>query len=109
MGYLKMVDKEKLGNTPGNMINRPAASSTINRRYKKLLGRSMWFKEDPKNKTGNTSCNKPWQHGNRVGKPGNKAAKPEAVSFVPHTPGGELKKLVQDAEHVANGNNKVGN
>ena len=104
-GYLKKVDKEQQSSDPGNMVNRPSASSVISRRYKKLIGKSMWFKEQPKNKGNSTDSNRPAHIGNKIG---NRKAKPEAVLFVPHTPGGALKKLVQEVEAVANAGNKVG-
>ena len=58
---------------------------------------------------GHTHCVKrmrpsPSPTGNRQ-----KNVKPESVLFVPHTPGGALKKLVQEAEILANGgSNKIG-
>ena len=47
-GYLRMVDNENQGG------NRLATTSSASRRYKKLLGRSNWFKDKPNNNAGNT-------------------------------------------------------
>ena len=45
------------------------------------------------------------KHGNKEQRP---PPPPESVLFVPHTPGGELKRQVQEAENIANGIGKVG-
>ena len=41
-GYMRMLDIEANG---GNKVNRDGAGNTTSRRYKKLLGKTVWFKQ----------------------------------------------------------------
>ena len=88
-GYYKMVKTEEEG---GRRVNRPRWEGAGERRYKKLGGKANWFKRKAKNeklvgKKGGT-C-KP---------PGPKEGEIETVMFVPHTPAGELARLLQEAD-----------
>ena len=107
-GYCNMVKEEEAG---GRKVNRPRWEGAGARRIKKLGGKSNWFKKKNKQIAVNIST-----VGDRLGlRPecGNRNARKttkksgkerittqeiETVMFVPQTPGGELAKLLQEAD-----------
>ena len=98
----------------GQEIYRLAHSTTRAREYKKLLGKETWYKEQEHDKepaqewltTKNLASQRvpePWDK-NQQGRKDKKShtSKNEhpvvSVMFVPHTPGGELAKLLRENE-----------
>ena len=90
-GYLRMVRDEADG---GRRVNRPRQDGEAERRYKRLAGKSTWFKGS---KRGANKENKPRKRrGPARGKGLTKEI--DTVMFVPHTPGDVLAKRLQEAE-----------
>ena len=103
-GYGRKVKEEVEGRQP--TINRPAHIGARGRRLKALIGRATWFqksrKEDPRTTTNTSS--RTTANRRQMTQPG----KPESVLFVPHTPGGELRKLIQAEEDKVMGGARFG-
>ena len=102
-GYGRMIQGELKGT---GKVNRPEHMGRIARRHKHLLGKGSWFR-----KTGGD----PNQESTSLGIKGRQSknkkptgAKPETVLFVPHTPGGALKKILQQVDGQVMGDNPYG-
>ena len=94
-GYMNMVRTEAEG---GRKVNRPRWEGARTRRYKKLGAKSNWFKKSKKSKNDSREFSGgPKKCGRRVE---GAEAEIETVMFVPHTPGGELARLLQEADDL---------
>ena len=90
-GYLRMVRDEADG---GRKVNRPRQDGEEERRYKRLAGKSTWFKGSKK---GAAKEKKPRKRRGPAREKGlNKEI--DTVMFVPHTPGDVLAQRLQEAE-----------
>ena len=89
-GYLRMVKEEEEG---GRRVNRPRQDGEEERRFKKLAGKSNWFRSPAKKAVSNRKLNRRRMPSKRT-----KVKTVDTVMFVPHTPGGELAKRLQEAE-----------
>ena len=111
-GYERMIGNQIRGTQP---VNRPESFGRKSRRLKKITGKSTWFKvkkgqeEDSlgvqlqgNRNRGHTKSRKTPTQLTDV------RAHPETVLFVPHTPNGELKKLIQQADTQVSGRNPFG-
>ena len=75
----------------GSGIHKGAAEGAVERRRKKLIGKSSWFKSSPKQKA---RVERPGKR--KAGDVGDKPLTPVSVLFVPQTPQGALaRKLTQ--------------
>ena len=74
-------------------IHKGAAEGAVERRRKKLVGKSSWFKSPPKQKARGERPGK-----RHVGDVGDKPMTPVAVLFVPQTPQGTLAKQLTQQE-----------
>ena len=92
-GYIKMVRTEEEG---GTKVNRPRWEGATTRRYRKLAGKSNWYKKKSNSSKEVTRCASKKARKRRKGEEEEK--KVEAVMFVPHTPGGLLAKMLQEAD-----------
>ena len=92
-GYWNMVKTEKEG---GRRVNRPRWEGASSRRYKKLGARSNWFKKKGKNPGGIAGGRVGGKQNSRKDKKDDREI--ETIMFIPHTPGGELAKLIQEAD-----------
>ena len=92
-GYLRMVSDEADG---GRRVNRPRQDGEEERRYKRLAGKSTWFKGSKK------GANKEKKPRKRRGPARGKGQIKEidTVMFVPHTPGDVLAQRLQEAEDM---------
>ena len=92
IGYGRIVQGEITGK---GKVNRPEHMGRIARRHKHLLGKGSWFrKTGDQNKEAINLGNKGRR--NKCQKPS--GTKPETVLFIPHTPGGALKKILQKVD-----------
>ena len=91
-GYWTMVRTEEQG---GRRVNRPKWEGASSRRFKKLAGKRNWFRKKG-SKNGATIGRGGRGTGSNVGKKDDKQI--ETVMFVPHTPNGELARLLQEAD-----------
>ena len=98
-GYYRMVRVEEEG---GRRVNRPRWEGATERRYKKLGGKSNWFKKRVNNEkvaSVHSGTHKPpGPTSQRSNKVESRQDQIETVIFVPHTPGSELAKLLQEAD-----------
>ena len=90
-GYYRMVKTEEEG---GRRVNRPRWERTRERRFKKLGGKANWFKKVEN--SSNKYCNKGGKGSREISQ--GIEGKIETVMFVPHTPGGQLARLLQEAD-----------
>ena len=101
-GYSRLVTAEVKEGLP---INRPEKTGRISRRVKKLVGKATWFKKSsPVEKPTRSDIRSGRGAKNQVKSP----AAPESVLFVPFTPGGELKKILQKVDSEVTGSRKFG-
>ena len=98
-GYLNMVKEEQAG---GRRVNRPRWEGAKSRRIKKISAKSNWFRRKRKSgagtATGNTVIKDRKKEGNSRKVVCEKDQEIETVLFVPHTPDGELARLLQEAD-----------
>ena len=114
-GYGRQVKKEMEG---GTSINRPERIGRKSRQLKKLIGKSTWFfkaKQDIADTDAHpptTSADNRHQiNADRSCPPPpicKSQPKPETVLFVPYTPGGELRKILQKVDSDVMGRQKYG-
>ena len=107
-GYGRMWLNEVIRGKP---INRPEASTRTKRRAAALTGNRHWYKgitnaEEEDDRTKQTSSKRPAKGKHR--KHTQPHLIPEGVLFVPHTPGGQLKKRLQEVEDNALATRKAG-
>ena len=92
-GYFRMVKEEEAG---GRKVNRPRWEGASSRRLKKLGAKANWFK-----RKGKSNIKVAWKSRGK-GRSGKKVAEEnteiESIMFVPHTPGGELARILQEAD-----------
>ena len=110
-GYGRKVKSEIEGGEP---VNRAAHMGARGRRIKALTGKSTWFQGGAKNSDSgsnqnrnpnpNLTTSRKQPNKGRLSPPG----KPESIVFVPHTPGGDLRKEVQEEEDRISGSSKFG-
>ena len=93
-GYLRMVKVEEEG---GRKVNRPRQDGEEERRYKRLAGKSSWFRGS-RGGGGATVMMKPQRKQRRPKKQKEAAKEIDTVMFVSHTPGDLLAKNLQKAE-----------
>ena len=85
-----MVKEEEDG---GRRVNRPRQDGEEERRYKKLAGKSNWFRSPAKKAVSVRKLNRRRMPSKRT-----QVKTVDTVMFVPHTPGGDLAKKLQEAE-----------
>ena len=97
IGYQKKVTAQ---NTGGEPINRPGTYNHLQRAASKLTSKSTWYKYSTKqSSTSNHSTKHSRAHAKYKSRESTQSAnQPEAVLFIPHTPGGALKKEVQKVQ-----------
>ena len=99
-GFLGVWKKEKKGT---GYINRPGYTGTTKSRFKRLCGKTSWIQDkhlQPKSATDPTQSEK--EHivkGRRIQRPPQFT---ESVMFVPYTPGGTLKREIQELDRKLN-------
>ena len=91
-GYLNMVKTEESG---GRKVNRPRWEGATTRRYKKLGAKSNWFRKKGGGNNKEITGGKGKKSHRKVGAEDNRI---ETIMFVPHTPGGELVRRLQEAD-----------
>ena len=103
VGYGRMVRDEIKGI---GKINRPEHMGRVARRHKQLLGKGSWFQKagNSNKEEGRTGKNVKKRKSNPPGR----NQKPETVLFIPHTPNGELKQLLQQVDSEVMGENPFG-
>ena len=90
-GLIGYENMKLAANKSGSGIHKGAAEGAVERRRKKLVGKSSWFKSSPKQKA---RAERPGKR--KAEDVGDKPLSPVAVLFVPQTPQGALaKKLTQ--------------
>ena len=92
VGYENMkTDAEEAGGS----IHKGAAEGAVERRRKKLVGKSSWFKGSSKQKTRVENTGK---RRTGTGDAGDKPLTPVTVLFVPQTPQGALASKLKEKE-----------
>ena len=100
-GYLKILDKVAQGLTPRN---REGKSTAVLRPWKRILGPSTWFKGGKDRSMGekqSSSSESSTKSKKRVD-----TRVTEGVMFIPTTPGGILKRNLQEVDAMAGMKNK---
>ena len=93
-GYLRMVKEEEEG---GRKVNRPRQDGEEERRYRRLAGKSSWFRGSRGG--GGAKMERPQVGRRRLTRGGKMKEKQiDTVMFVVHTPGDTLAKSLQKAE-----------
>ena len=91
-GYRNVVKTEDIG---GRKINRPRWDGENERRYKRIGGKTSWYKKKKNIKKGKNIGK---EKGGKKVKIKEEESDIEAVMFVPCTPGGALTKLLQECD-----------
>ena len=78
------------------------------RRYKKITAKARWFKRKGQQEKSDDMSVKVKAEWKPMGEKSPTDVPPETVIFVPHTPGGELKKTIQDIDDQVMGGQKFG-
>merc|ERR1712242_529095 len=94
-GYLRMVKVEEEG---GRKVNRPRQDGEEERRYKRLAGKSSWFRGSRGRGGATMMMMKPQRKQRRPKKQKEEPKEIDTVMFVSHTPGDLLAKNLQKAE-----------
>ena len=95
--YEKVLEKEANGEVERN---RPGYSTARARRAKALTGKTSWFLESPEETTTPTTTpSRPWVR-RKARQTSNLKGRQviESIMFVPHTPGGELRRRLTQME-----------
>ena len=87
-------------------INRPECSTRLRRRAANLVGSATWYRQTRREVLEPTSTNR--RRPKARNSPRTPQPYPEGVLFVPHTPGGELKRRLRELEDRALASRKVG-
>lgn len=100
-GYEKILRKEKEGK---GTLNRLAHTTLNARRWKRMCGRSSWFRQEKKAGQKNGKCGRKRKREGDDQPAGSKRRKKElkaeTVLFIPYTPKSELKQQVQEAGKI---------
>lgn len=100
-GYQRILRKAALGE---GRRNRTGACTSIKRRFSKLTGNTDWYKVEEKDEYIELET-KHWPEIRSSSKKGKGVA--EAICFVPHTPGGALRKRFMEEEDRSRMTQKV--
>ena len=90
-GYIKVWGKER---RETGRINRAGAQKSVGSRYKKLCGKTTWFQEKAFQNKDDNATPENLKQNTRKKNP----QMVEGVMFVPYTPGGVLKKELQEID-----------
>ena len=98
VGYLTKLEKNNNGGTP---IYRPGNFDWVRRSASKLLSKTTWFQYKNTDSSQQLTANhnsKPKSNSTQTAKTARaeREKQPETVLFIPHTPGSNLKKQVQE-------------
>ena len=110
-GYKRMVIAH---NESGEPMNRPSTYKPMVRAVKKLTSKTEWFKYNTKQPTvkSKSTVKFKFPRDNTSSKCGTSTSpenQPEAVLFIPHTPGGTLKKEISKVQESFNKGKKFQN
>ena len=94
-GYCRILAKVEMGLVKRN---RPGVSTMTNRRHKKLLGQSTWFKVRREEKKGGQGRKKERVRNGEETVKEKDTREFQNVMFIPYTKGSELRKRLQDME-----------
>ena len=98
-GFCKIWAKEKTGR---GKINRPGHMGSTGTRFKRLCGKTTWFQDKNLQPKPAGEQNEDRDSSGRRTGPKKHQKYTESVLFIPYTPGGALKKEIQELENRFN-------
>ena len=92
---MKIWQKEKLGL---GHINRPGYTGATKSRYRRLCSKTHWFQDKALQPRDQNEPESPGRTGKNPKKKRRQPKFTEGVLFIPYTPGGALKKELQEMD-----------